>query len=109
MDTDFYVVVNTKKERLMDNVIRNYFYHRKSCPTPEWDQVVYKYKYSSGELEFMWVVPSMHTCKMFKENLLSIDKKEKELLQFVLDYEDGTLFRLAKKENGERDETPLLK
>ena len=31
---DFYVVVETKKERLMQNVIRNYFIPRISCPTP---------------------------------------------------------------------------
>jgi len=38
---DFYIVVITKKERLMTNVLRNYFLGRLSCPTPDYDPVGY--------------------------------------------------------------------
>ena len=31
---DFFIVVMTKRERLLTNVIRNYFVARQSCPTP---------------------------------------------------------------------------
>ena len=37
----FYIVVLTKRERLLNNVIRNYFLARLSCPTPDYDQTVY--------------------------------------------------------------------
>ena len=32
IEGDFYVVVLVKKERLLQNIIRNYFLYRKSCP-----------------------------------------------------------------------------
>src|SRR5277367_4053780 len=60
--SDFYIVVITKKEPLMPNVIRNYFGSRISCPTPDYDQTVYKYVRKDEEIKFMWVIPSKHTC-----------------------------------------------
>ena len=39
----FYLVVITKKEPLMQNVLRNYFFHRETCPTPDYDQATYRY------------------------------------------------------------------
>lgn len=99
--TDFYVVVLTKKERLMPNVLRNYFFTRLSCPTPEYDQAVYKYHRSEDHLEFMWVVPSKHTCEMYKHYALEVPKEERELFQFVLDFEDRTLLKKALEMNAE--------
>ncbi len=105
---DFFVVVLTKKERLMQNVIRNYFLARSSCPTPEWDQTVYRYKRADDLLEFLWVIPSKDTCQLFKENALQITPEEKELLRFVMDFTDGTLLKLAKRLNKEKTNTPEL-
>jgi hypothetical protein len=98
---DFYVVVTTKKERLMQNVLRNYFFPRNSCPTPEWDQAVYFYSRKDEKIDFMWVIPSKDTCKLFKENALLIAPEEKELLQFILEFEDGTLLEKSRLLNGE--------
>lgn len=101
MDGDFFVVVETKKERLMPNVLRNYFFYRHSCPTPTTDQTVYKYHADDNRIEFLWVVPSKDTCLLMKQNALHVPPEEKELLKFVLDYSDGTLLQRAKKENKE--------
>lgn len=106
--SDFFVVVLTKKERLMSNVIRNLFFARATCPTPEFDQVVYRYHKDHEALEFLWVIPSKDTCELFKQCCLEIAPEERELLKFVLDYYDGNLLRLAKQLNGERAESPLL-
>lgn len=100
-DNDFYIVVLTKKERLMQNVIRNYFFTRISCPTPEYDQAVYKYSRHEDKIEFLWVVPSKHTCEMYKQHPLEVPKEEKELFNFVLDFEDRTLLRKAIELNNE--------
>ena len=86
----------------MNNVIRNYFLTRFSCPTPEWDQAVYKYDTKSDSLDFLWVVPAKDICKNLKDNALNIDPSEKELLNFVLSFEDGTLLQLSKKLNNEQ-------
>lgn len=104
----FYVVVLTKKERIMANVLRNYFFTRSTCPTPEWDQAVYRYHPASGDVEFLWVLPAKDICNYLIENALTIDKSERELLDFVLSFTNGSLLRLAKKLNGEMDESPLL-
>ena len=98
---DFYVVVSTKKERLLPNVLRNYFFTRFSCPTPEYDQTVYRYHRADDALEFLWVVPSKDTCHHFYNNPLQIEGDERELLEYVLSFMDGTLLYKAKKLNGE--------
>lgn len=105
---NFYIVVITKKEPLMKVVIRNYFTPRKSCPTPDYDQTVYRYKRADDLLEFLWVIPSKDTCILLKENALQVAPEEQELLRYVLDFADGTLFKLAKKLNGEKLNSPEL-
>lgn len=105
---DFYVVVTTKKERIMQNVLRNYFFGRKSCPTPEYDQTVYKYTRSGGDLEFLWVVPSKDTCELLRDNALNVAPEERVLRDFVLEFYDGTLLKKSKGLNGEEILTPLL-
>lgn len=105
---DFYIVVLTKKERLMKNVIRNYFFSRATCPTPEWDQAVYRYTVQTGTLQFLWVIPSKDTCIYLKDRALDLDKEERPLLNFVLAFEDGDLFQMAKTLNGEEEKSPLL-
>lgn len=105
---DFFVVVETKQERLFHNVIRNYFYSRLSCPTPNYDQTVYRYNSADDLIEFLWVIPSRDTCFTFRQNILHIVPEERELLKFVLDFDDGTLYKKCKKFNGEELESILL-
>ena len=83
------------------NVVRNYFFYRSSCPTPDYDQAVYYYTKGSDELNFLWVIPSKSFCIHLVDNALTIDKEYKELLGIVLDFNDGTLYNLAKKLNNE--------
>lgn len=105
---DFYIVVLTKKEPLLPNVLRNYFFARKSCPTPEYDQTVYSYDRAKDTLTYLWVVPSKDTCELFRANRAIIAQEEYGLLQNVLSFYDGSLFALAKKLNNERADSPLL-
>lgn len=99
---EFFVIVITKKEPLMQNVIRNYFFGRETCPTPDYDQIVYKYT-NTDDLELIWVIPSKDTCFLFKRDALFVKSEEKKLLKYVLDFADGTLFKLAIKLNGEKE------
>lgn len=95
----FFIVVTTKKERLMQNVIRNYFLSRKSCPTPEYDQIVYEIKDDTATL--LWVVPAKDICSYLYYNATTLPEEQRELLQYVMDFLDGTLLHKAKKLNGE--------
>lgn len=105
---DFFIVVTTKMERLMQNVIRNYFFPRQSCPTPEYDQAVYRYDRQSEMVEFLWVLPAKDVCEHLRINALMVAPEERELLFFVLSFYDGTLMVKAKKLNNELADSPLL-
>jgi hypothetical protein len=105
---DFYVVVITKKERLMQNVIRNYFFCRITCPTPDYDQTVYKYNRADDNIEFIWVIPSKDACHYLIDNALQVDPSERELLQFVFSFADGSLYKRAKQLNGEAEDSIQL-
>lgn len=98
---DFYVVVLRKRERLMENVIRTYFFGRRSCPTPTHDQTVYKYHYHTGDLDFIWTIPDLETCTIMKHDALLVPKEEQELLGFVLDFASGALDMKAALLNNE--------
>lgn len=102
---DFYVVVVTKRERLMPNVFRNYFISRQSCPTPNYDQTVYKYNRTDDNLEFLWVLPSIVGIKNILEHRHHLDPSMYTLLRFVLEFLDGSLDKKAQLLNNE----PLLK
>ena len=105
---DFYIVVITKKERLLQNVLRHYYFPRSTCPTPEYDQTVYKYYRADDNHRFLWVVPDKITCENLRDNAVQVNELERDLLMFVLDFYDDTLMKIAKKLNGEFLETPLL-
>lgn len=105
---NFFVVVITKKERLMPNVLRNYFTCRLSCPTPNYDQTLYKYDKQLDSVEFIWTIPDRETCHILRDNAVNVVKSERELLKFVLDFNDGTLYKLCKLLNGEKEDSPLL-
>jgi len=106
---DFFIVVLTKKEPLLENVLRHYFFWRVSCPTPDYDQTVYRYSKKKDKLSFLWVIPSRETCLTFIENKQRIVPTEYGLLEFVLKFEDGTLAKKAKRLNKESDKALLLK
>lgn len=98
---NFYVVVEAKRERLMPNVIRNFIFHRFSCPTPHYGQTVYRFNGETSEIEFLWVIPDKEHCKYMYDNALTTSESERGLLKFVLDFYDNTLLKIAKKLNNE--------
>lgn len=98
---DFYIAVLTKKERVFQNVIRNYFVARQTCPTPSFDQSVFKVKKEAQQLQYLWTVPSKETCEYLQYNRLLVDPEEHELLTYVMQFSSGQLDKLAQKENNE--------
>ena len=107
-NNQFFIIVETKKEMLLQNVIRNYFFARQSCPTPIWDQSIYRYDKEKSELEYLWTVPSKDTCQLYMNNQGFIVLEERQLLYFIKCYYDGTLLKLAKELNGEKPDSFLL-
>lgn len=107
-DGDYYIVVLTKKEKLLENVLRNFFFSRSSCPTPEYDQAVYKIHKKIEKIQFIWVLPSKDTCQLFIENADIIAPEERLLLKFILLDWSGDLLRYAKELNNEQDNSAFL-
>jgi len=105
---DFFVVVLLKKEKLLENVLRNYFFETICCPTPDYNQSVFKYHAKDEKLEYLWTVPDEQTCNIFQRNVSLIVPEELELLNFVLQFHDGTLLQKARKLNGEDLKTGII-
>jgi hypothetical protein len=98
---DFYVVVLNKKERLMVNVVRMYFIPRESCPTPEFDQTVYKYHARDHRLEYLWSVPDHMTTKALAGDVSNVSPEYWELASMCRRFINGDLDRQCCKLNGE--------
>jgi len=107
-DSDFYVVVIFKKEKLMQNVIRQYFFPRVSCPTPDWDQTVYFFNRTSCTLEFVWTVPDKNICEYMTSPGFIPGPEEFELCRMVRDFHDGTLLIKSKKLNKESHDSNII-
>lgn len=105
---NFFIIVITKNERLMPNVFRNYFTARQTCPSPDYDQTVFRYNRQAEQIEFIWVIPSQDASHHLKKNAHLVVKEEQELLKFVLAFSDGTLYKMAKRFNGEKEDSIIL-
>ena len=107
-DKQFFIEVITKREPLMPNVLRNYFIERTTCPTPNYDQSVFRYNPRTEQIMYMWTIPCRDACIHLLENQTVIHKGEEELLKNVLYFNSGSLFKLCKELNKEQSDSPLL-
>lgn len=98
----YYVVVITKVERLITTCIRNLFFTRQSCPTPNCDQTVYKFDPSVEHIELLWVVPSKKLCKRMYKQRFNLSMQRDPLLPFVKFYVEGGLLAKAMELNNEK-------
>lgn len=105
---DFFVVVLTKHEKILIKGFRRYFMARLSCPTPNYDQIVYQYTAKGDEAKLLWCLPNRRACKMYVLNKHLVDPSEYEILGYILKYKEGKLLKLAKKLNGEKADSVLL-
>lgn len=108
---DFFIVTVLKTETLLSNALptfREYFIAQETCPTPNYDQNLYKYNSKTEEISYIWTIPDRETSHYLFENKLIVDASERQLLDFVLKFADGSLFRLMKELNGEKHDSPEL-
>lgn len=112
-DGSFYILTTIKNEAIFNKylpmpVFREYFIALKDCPTPNYDQNLFYCNSKLEQIEFVWSIPDRETAQMLHANKEIVDESERWLLKFVLDYADGTLYRLMKKLNGEQIDSPML-
>jgi hypothetical protein len=100
-DDNYYVVVLTKRERLISRAIRNLFFTTQACPTPSYEQAVYMFNPDDEVLDFLWIVPSKEMCNKMYQQRYFIELQSDPLLPFVIDFVEGKLLEKAKFLNNE--------
>ncbi len=88
---NFYVCVQTRRERLLQNVIRNQFYHRLTRPGPAYDLALYYYNPKDEDLRFIWCIPDKQTVEAMSEPGYMPPIEQQQLYGFVRGFLDGTL------------------
>lgn len=93
---DFYIELCVKVEKLLWNVDPRWIPHvRDTCPTPCFNQSVYRYNKKDDCLEYMWTIPDIHSCVWMLQNALNLPDEQRELLNYVLDFKDGKLKQIC--------------
>lgn len=100
-DGDFFVVYLIKKEFNINNAMHTYFVTRQTCPTPNYDQSVYKFHRNDEEIEYIWTLPDKKTYEMILNHAQEMDKEFESLIKFVFADDAGLLLQLCKSLNGE--------
>lgn len=86
-----YVCVQTRRERLLVNVIRNQFYTRQTRPIPQYDLALYYYEPESEKLTFVWCIPDKETVFSIASNNFECPPGQEQLFGFVKSFLSGTL------------------
>lgn len=100
----FYVCVQTRRERLLQNVVRSQFYTRVTRPIPQYDLALYHYDPSDEALSFVWCIPDKETVDYFagywridgNSRPVWVDgaipyEEERQLASFCVSFRNGTL------------------
>jgi len=106
--SDFYIVCINQRFRLFELVNRTFFIDRLSCPTPDFDQSVYKYTKKDDRLEFLWSIPDQQTCESYRLDPLGVPESHHEQRGYVLSMYDGTLEQKVRKLNKEEEADLVL-
>lgn len=107
---NFYIVLVKNVDRVLGQP-KFQCWARRSCPTPVYKQDVFKYHYISGQLEFLWCIPSsIRYYHILANRQKYFDNKEtRRLAQFVCLMESGDLLKWVIKENGELPDAVIRK
>jgi len=105
---DVYITYEVKQEKLMPHIHRFRFTWNIDCPTPTYDQTIFKYVHDTGDLKYMWTIPDREACLTLLQNAKLVVPEERQLLEFVIRFANGDLFKVMKKENGEKIDSPEL-
>lgn len=99
---DFFIEVIIKAERRYDGLFKHLAIARPSCPSPQYERIVYHYHRDTDELELLWIIPTLSRCIQCMENgQRDIKSDDRLLTEFVLQYANGNLDALEKKINSE--------
>jgi len=87
----FYICVQSRRERLLENVIRNQFYHRLTRPAPAYDLALYHYDPKEEQLRFVWCIPDKQTVEEMSQPGFIPEREQQQLYHFVKGFLGCTL------------------
>ena len=94
---DFFVDVIWRKKRAARGGLAKEALALENIPTPHYNQTVYLYHRAVDELEMLWTVPPQEVCLAYYHNKHLVPASEYSLLEQVMNFYDGTLFKLIDK------------
>lgn len=98
---DFYVDIVWKTKRDESYEIEYVGVAWQACPTPHYNQTVYKYNRAVDDVEILWTLPPEQECLDMYEHRNELDASEWPLLPYVMSFYDGSLFNLVNKKEKE--------
>lgn len=105
---DFYINNAGKNEQILTNVLRSYWIPLIACPTPNFDQCLFKYHAKDEQITLIWTIPTEAGCEYLVRNRLYVVPEEQDLLGYTIAFIDGSLEKMAKFLNGEKDSDPSI-
>lgn len=105
---DFFINVLLKQEILLRIVYRSIFAVAVDCPTPTFDQTVYKYSRKDDQLLLIWSLPNEEACVTYYNDAIYVVPEERNVLNDIIDFYNGTLMHKALQLNKETDDTPKI-
>ena len=90
--------------------VRDLVWPRISCPTPVYNQHVFKYVYETKKIEYLWTIPTQQKYYYYLRNAKELmqDTLHSQQVQFCMLMESGQLLDWVKKENGETGKEPMM-
>lgn len=73
IEHDFYVCVQTRRERLLPNVVRCQYYPRRTRPIPQYDLALYHFDPRAEKITFVWCIPDKETVQDINDGKLDVD------------------------------------
>jgi hypothetical protein len=98
----FYVQILVREESMALGRPRRQYLTTIACPTPHYGQTVWKYTSATQDREFLWVIPIRDECERLLEDAVFLSDGDRGLLKYVYEYNDGTLDKICKEQNGEK-------
>lgn len=105
---DFYIISMLLHDEKLNYSIKNKFFATSACPTPMYDQSVYKFKRATQEIEYLWTVPDKLTVEIWSQDKTAMEPENLPLLDMILKFKSGELQRMSDELNGAYDGSKIL-
>ena len=92
---NFFIDVIWRKKKSERGGIRKDALWLKNIPTPHFNQTVYLYHRDIDDVEVLWSLPDQDTCTAYYHNRNHVPPSDYPILTQVMNYFDGTIFRLV--------------